>query len=1069
MKTIRISVILFLMLLCLGVKAQTDSRNRTKETIVQDGLAQLPAKNLKVFEQITSEIAGTGKEGMEMLVGMMQPAAKAKNATFEYAIDGVVSYVSEKKNASLKENVLKGLMAGFDKCTDDVNRAFLITEMARIATAENASFFAKMLSDEKLVNVAVSALASIKGTDNVIADLIKKSSTPKSNLAYLAYVKKLQGVEDGLLSWIKDADETTLASIYNALTVCGGEKSVNLLKVAAQSKKFANDATGATDAYLQLLNNIKSDDIVIASAKTLLKSDKEPIRCAGLRLLLQRDKTNAIKNVMSALKDASPQYRNTALNLAQEVAGKGIFDKITAKKFSNGATADIIRWIGNNKRTEQIGYVVKAIRQHSDSTITRAAIEAAGKIGTDDALAILIQELSGNYAAEAKKALTSYNGKINSGIAQALTNQDKNICKNALELASTRHIYNTYNTILNLTKSDDSAIRDLAYKSLAGVSTTGNFEELCKLMEDKKDGKTVGYLQKAAQKAIQSLSAEEQYNLVEKHITQTSSPSLYYPLLAQVSSAKAINKLKSEYEANRDNRDAAYKALLQVDNPDVAEVLYNICRKDGSKVNEALERYLSLVRKSDSNPTQKYLLYKQALELNPTNDAVKRKALDYLAECHQLPALVLVSKYMDNDATAMKAATTVKTIASKTPSIQGGLLVKDVLTKALEVFKAQTNNADAGYAVDEINGQILPKFSPNGYVKIEPQINTERILLGTKKYENFELYMEWKSTDNAMLKLRSMPQLLYAKDKISVNASNVVESINPGDWNMLFIKVVNDRLHVESNGRTVVDNFIMKNSPETLPLNNEGIIEIQKLNSDFSIRDVYIKELPSTPIYRLTADEEKAGYEVLFDGRNLDKWQGNLTDYVPLDGNIYVSAKYGGTGNLYTKKRYSDFIYRFEFCFDEPGVNNGIGIRTNIGTDAAYDGMEIQVLDHDDPIYKGLHDYQRHGSVYGIIVPKHIIFDKVGTWYSEEIRAIGDHITVIVNGDVVLDGNIREACQGHNVAPDGGKVNPYTVDHKNHPGLFNKDGYISFCGHGVGVKFRNVRILDLSKSKKKKR
>ena len=159
-------------------------------------------------------------------------------------------------------------------------------------------------------------------------------------------------------------------------------------------------------------------------------------------------------------------------------------------------------------------------------------------------------------------------------------------------------------------------------------------------------------------------------------------------------------------------------------------------------------------------------------------------------------------------------------------------------------------------------------------------------------------------------------------------------------------------------------------------------------------------------------------------------------------------------------------MYRFEFCFEQPGVNNGIGIRTHIGTDAAYDGMEIQVLDHDDPIYAGLHPYQQHGSVYGIIVPKHVKFGKLGTWNTEEIRAVGDHITVTVNGEVILDGNIREACQGHNVAPDGSDHNPYTVDKKNHPGLFNRDGYVSFCGHGPGVKFRNVRILDLSKKKK---
>ncbi len=68
---------------------------------------------------------------------------------------------------------------------------------------------------------------------------------------------------------------------------------------------------------------------------------------------------------------------------------------------------------------------------------------------------------------------------------------------------------------------------------------------------------------------------------------------------------------------------------------------------------------------------------------------------------------------------------------------------------------------------------------------------------------------------------------------------------------------------------------------------------------------------------------------------------------------------------------------------------------------------------------------------------------------------------MIVNGEVILDGNIRKACKGHNVAPDGSGNNPYTVDHLNHPGLFNKKGHIGFLGHGQGIKLRNVRIKEL--------
>ena len=217
-----------------------------------------------------------------------------------------------------------------------------------------------------------------------------------------------------------------------------------------------------------------------------------------------------------------------------------------------------------------------------------------------------------------------------------------------------------------------------------------------------------------------------------------------------------------------------------------------------------------------------------------------------------------------------------------------------------------------------------------------------------------------------------------------------------------------------------------------------------------------------SPIYQLTPQEKKEGYEILFDGTNLDKWEGNTTDYTVQNGTIYVSANYGGGGNLYTKKEYKDFIYRFEFCFVRPGVNNGVGIRTPEGVDAAYDGMcEVQILDHDDPIYAGLREYQVHGSVYGVIPAKRIKHKPLGEWSTEEIRVKGDHITVIVNGETIVDGDIRKACQGHNVAPDGGNENPYTVDHRNHPGMFNKKGHIGFLGHGAGVKFRNVRVREL--------
>ena len=259
---------------------------------------------------------------------------------------------------------------------------------------------------------------------------------------------------------------------------------------------------------------------------------------------------------------------------------------------------------------------------------------------------------------------------------------------------------------------------------------------------------------------------------------------------------------------------------------------------------------------------------------------------------------------------------------------------------------------------------------------------------------------------------------------------------------------------------------------DVVKTNLEKCINIFKATGDaddgYAVDALRQKLSEMTPVepYVLSPEEKKQGFELLFDGTNLDNFVGNKVGYVPINGCINVTANYGNESNLYTKKEYRDFIFRFEFCFLRPGVNNGVGIRTPMGVDAAYDGMcEVQILDHDDPIYAGLREYQVHGSVYGVIPAKRIKHKPLGEWSEEEIRVQGNHITVTVNGEVIVDGDIKEACKGHNVAPDGSNNNPYTVDHRNHPGMFNKTGHIGFLGHGAGLKFRAVRVLDLTKKK----
>ncbi|MGM9760076.1 MAG: DUF1080 domain-containing protein [Parabacteroides sp.] len=347
-------------------------------------------------------------------------------------------------------------------------------------------------------------------------------------------------------------------------------------------------------------------------------------------------------------------------------------------------------------------------------------------------------------------------------------------------------------------------------------------------------------------------------------------------------------------------------------------------------------------------------------------------------------------------------------------------------------------------------------------------------LCSEKAYGDFEMYVDWMLDPNgkepdAGIYLRATPQVqIWDTSRVNVGAqvgsgglyNNAKNERNPlkvadnklGEWNSFYIKMVGDRVTVRLNGELVVDNVIMENywdrSQPILPIEQ---IELQAHGSRCSFRNIYIKELQRVEPFQLSDDEKKEGFKVLFDGTNMHEWTGNTVDYTLEDGCISMNPSKSFGGNLYTKDEYANFVYRFDFQLT-PGANNGVGIRTPMEGDAAYVGMEIQVLDCEHPIYKNITKLQHHGSVYGIIPAKDDhpkAFKPAGEWNTEEIYADGDYIRVTVNGVVITEGNIREAVK--NGTPDGHE----------HPGLFNKKGHIGFLGHGSPVKFRNIRIKEL--------
>ena len=187
----------------------------------------------------------------------------------------------------------------------------------------------------------------------------------------------------------------------------------------------------------------------------------------------------------------------------------------------------------------------------------------------------------------------------------------------------------------------------------------------------------------------------------------------------------------------------------------------------------------------------------------------------------------------------------------------------------------------------------------------------------------------------------------------------------------------------------------------------------------------------------LTAQEKAEGYELLFDGKNLpvDKWVGAKDEWgckvfpargwYVRDGALAMrprsmiadgkwvplpeeDQKMAGGGDIVTRKKYSDFVFKFDFRLTE-AANSGIKYFYNEGMHKN-SCMEYQVLDPQHPDYdkpnpSGVPHVHRIAALYDLIAtPKADgLLKPLGQWNSGMVVSRGKTVEHWLNGVKVLE------------------------------------------------------------------
>jgi hypothetical protein len=200
----------------------------------------------------------------------------------------------------------------------------------------------------------------------------------------------------------------------------------------------------------------------------------------------------------------------------------------------------------------------------------------------------------------------------------------------------------------------------------------------------------------------------------------------------------------------------------------------------------------------------------------------------------------------------------------------------------------------------------------------------------------------------------------------------------------------------------------------------------------------------SAPAQATAQELEAQGYErILRQRRNgtFSKagWNHYGPGYFELDEETGVLASHGGMGLFwYAVEEYGDFVLELDFMTEVENANSGVFVRVPgvpSSDDYIYHSWEIQIHD----VSEGIH---QTGGVYDAEAPTHLASKGPGEWNHFKITFVGDHITVELNGETVVDWT----------AEPRGKVEDFAAR-----------GYIGLQNHDRDTRtfFRNVFVKKL--------
>ncbi len=217
----------------------------------------------------------------------------------------------------------------------------------------------------------------------------------------------------------------------------------------------------------------------------------------------------------------------------------------------------------------------------------------------------------------------------------------------------------------------------------------------------------------------------------------------------------------------------------------------------------------------------------------------------------------------------------------------------------------------------------------------------------------------------------------------------------------------------------------------------------------------------------LTAAEQSAGWELLFDGSSVDHWRGYRQDSFPTkgwiidDGTLVILKREGdkpGGGDIITRELYQNFELQLDFMITDT-ANSGIFYRAvESETEPIYwSAPEYQILDNQTYMSWDELDFELKTHLtaenYDLQAAPADYTNPVGDWNTAKIVVNGNQVEHWLNGNLAVSYEINS---------EDWKIQVANSKFAEHPQYAQSEtGHIGLQDHDHEVRFKNIKIRKL--------